>query len=86
MNTPTIQTVTKVETFGDARKLVLETILDLKRGTISVDRGMAIAANMKVLNDNIQAEINATKVTMLAIEKGYDFGKVVKMGQKLIGE
>ena len=77
--------VTEIKTFGDARRLVLETIVDLKQGTLSIDKGMAIAANMKVLNDNIQTEINATKVAIIAKKEGYDFGTIVKMGTKLIG-
>ncbi len=74
-----------IETFGDARRMILETIVELRDGKMDISRGMAIAANMKVLNDNIQVEINAAKVHMQAVEKGYEFGRLVPMGQKLIG-
>jgi len=47
---------------------------------------MAIAASMKVLNDNIQCEINAAKLCLIADDRGHNFGKIVKMGQQLIGE
>jgi hypothetical protein len=69
---------------GDARRVILETILDLRSGNMSAATGMAIAANMKVLNDSIQTEINYTKTAMLAQERGHDFGRIVPMGQRLI--
>lgn len=76
--------ITKIDSFGDSRRFILETMIALRDGEIDVSRGMAIAANMKVLNDNIQCEINATKLAILAQDKGHEFGKVVKMGTKLI--
>lgn len=77
--------VTEVRTFGDARMLILQTIMQIRDGGLDVSQGMAIAANMKVLNDNIQCEINAAKVCLLAEERGHNFGRIVGMGQKLIG-
>lgn len=77
--------VTAVRSFGDARRLILQTIVQLRDGTIDVSQGMAIAANMKVLNDNLQCEINAAKVCLLAEERGKNFGRVVPMGTRMIG-
>lgn len=77
--------IDKIENFGDARRLILQTMIQLRDGTIDVNRGMAIAASMKVLNENIQCEINAAKVSMIAQDKGHDFGRIVNMGQRLIG-
>jgi hypothetical protein len=73
-------------TFGNSRKIILDTIIALKRGELDVSRGMAIAANMKVLNDNIQIEINAAKLSLRASESGRDFGEVVKLGRRLLIE
>ena len=78
--------ISEVNTFGDARRLILQTMLKLRDGEIPVSQGMAIAANMKVLNDNIQCEINAAKLCLVAEERGHNFGRIVKMGQRLIGE
>ena len=78
------RTNNEINTFGEARKLILETISAIKNDTIPVNRAMAIAANMKVLNDNVQCEINAAKVTLLANERGHDFGKIVSMGKNVI--
>jgi hypothetical protein len=76
--------INQIATFGDARRMILDTIVALKNGEMDVNRGMAIAASMKVLNDSIQVEINAAKMVLLAEERGHNFGKMVGMGQKLI--
>lgn len=72
-------------TFGDVRRMILDTIVQLRDERMDVSRGMAIAANMKVLNDNIQAEINAAKLAMVTEGRAHSFGRVVGMGQRLIG-
>lgn len=77
--------ITEVNNFGDARQLILQTIMQIRDGGLNVSQGMAIAANMKVLNDNIQCEINATKLMLLAEERGHNFGRVRQMGLKVIG-
>lgn len=77
--------ITEVRSFGDARQLIIQTIMQIRDGGLDVNQGLAIAANMKTLNDNIQCEINAAKLCLLAEEKGHNFGKVVKMGTRLIG-
>lgn len=74
-----------VITTGDSRRLILETILALKNGDMPATTGLAIAANMKVLNDSVQIEINAAKMAILAQERGHNFGQVVGMGQRLLG-
>jgi len=79
------ENVTRVETFGDVRQLILQTILQVRDGHMDVSRGMAIAANMKVLNDNIQCEINAAKLALLTEGKLHQFGRVVQMGRRAIG-
>lgn len=75
----------QLATFGDARRMILDTIQSLKAGNMDVSRGMAIAANFKVLNDNVQVEINAAKMALLTEGKAHQFGRVVGMGQRLIG-
>lgn len=77
--------INQLATFGDQRRMILDTIMELKNGSMDVGRGMAIAANMKVLNDSVQTEINAVKMSIQARKEGHDFGQVVGMGQKLLG-
>jgi len=77
--------INQLVTFGDQRRMILDTIMELKNGNMEVSRGMAIAANMKVLNDSVQVEINTAKMSMAARQAGHDFGSIVNMGRKLIG-
>jgi hypothetical protein len=72
-------------TFGDARRIIIDTIMQLRNGTMNATTGMAIAANMKVLNDNVQTEINAAKLALATEGRAHNFGQVVSMGQRLIG-
>ena len=77
--------INRIATFGDARRMILDTIVELRNGTMETGRGMAIAANMKVLNDNIQVEINQAKMVIQAQQAGHNFGRMVGMGQKVLG-
>jgi hypothetical protein len=79
-----MQLIKDINSFGDARKFIVQTMIQLRDHEIEVNRGMAIAANMKVLNDSFQAEINAAKLSIIAHEKGHDFGKIARMGTRLI--
>lgn len=76
--------INQIATTGDARRMILDTITELRNGTMDIGRGMAIAANMKVLNDSIQVEINAAKMVIQAQQAGHDFGRMAGMGQKMI--
>ena len=76
---------TQLMTFGDARRIIIDPILQLRNGSMNASQGMAIAANMKVLNDNVQTEINAAKLALATEGRAHSFGKVVGMGQRLIG-
>lgn len=76
---------TQIATFGDARRIILDTIVQLKAGNMAAATGMAIAANMKVLNDSVQTEINAAKIALQTEGKAHNFGRLVPMGQRLIG-
>ncbi len=72
-------------TFGDVRRMIIQTIVELRDGKMPASTGMAIAANMKVLNDNVQTEINAAKLALQTEGRAHQFGRVVRMGQQLIG-
>ena len=75
----------QLATFGDVRRMILDTIVSLRDEKMDVSRGMAIAANFKVLNDNVQVEINAAKMVVAAEDKVHNFGRLVGMGQRYIG-
>lgn len=77
--------VNQLMTFGDVRRMIVDTIVQLREEKMPASTGMAIAANMKVLNDNIQVEINAAKLALQTEGRAHNFGRVVGMGQRLIG-
>lgn len=77
--------INRIATFGDARRMILDTIMELRRGDMDINRGMAIAANMKVLNDSVQVEINAAKMALATEGRAHEFGRVVGLGQRLLG-
>lgn len=74
-----------VRTFGDIRRILVQTLVNLQNKEIDVSRAMAIAATVKVLNDNVQVEINAAKLAIATEGKAHSFGRVVGMGRRLIG-
>ena len=75
----------QLTTFGDVRRMILDTIVALRDDKMDVARRMTIAANFKVLNDNVQVEINAAKMALSTESKAHNFGRVVGMGQRYIG-
>lgn len=75
----------QLTTFGDVRRMILDTIIQLRDKDMDVNRGMAIAANFKVLNDNVQVEINAAKMAHTTNGEAHNFGRMVGMGQRYIG-
>lgn len=81
MTLPTHQ----ITSFGDARRMLLETIAAVRDGSLDTSKGVAIATLMKEVNSNIQVEINQAKMVIAAQAAGHDFGRIVGMGQKVIG-
>ncbi len=80
-----VSAVSAGATTGDARRMILETIAALKTGAMDPTVGMAIAANMKVINDSMFAEIAAAKIAIATQNQGGEFGRVVEMGRKQLG-
>lgn len=75
----------QITSFGDARRMLLETIQSVRDGSLETGKGMTVAALMKEVNSNIQVEINQAKMVIAAQKEGHDFGRIVGMGQKVIG-
>lgn len=70
--------------FGDVRRTIVEVLQDIRDGKLSTEQAKAFAQNVSVLNTNIQTEINYVKVSLLAKEKGHDFGRIARMGKTII--
>lgn len=79
-------TGTRIETFADVRRSVLDTIAELRSGHMDVSRGMAIAANVKVLNDNVLAEVAAAKLSLATEGKLHNFGQIVRLGRRVMAD
>ncbi|MEN9316064.1 MAG: hypothetical protein RIS35_2457 [Pseudomonadota bacterium] len=75
-----------IATTGDARRMILETIADIRAGKMDAQTGLSIAANMKVLNDSIFAEVAVAKMQVQAKTAGHNFGQVSEMGRRLIAQ
>lgn len=61
-------------TTGNVRAMVMQTLLDLRAGRMDSQMGMAFAANVKVLNDNMLAEVAMAKMELTAKNTGNAFG------------
>lgn len=77
--------VNQIATFGDARRMMLDVAAGVVNGEVEVGRAAAFAAVMKEVNGSIQAEINHAKMIITAQKEGHNFGRMVGMGQKVIG-
>lgn len=73
-------------TFGQIRDRLAQTIDALYEEKMTPERGLAIAANAKVLNDNVLAEIKANDVARRTSNELHRFGRVIGMGRRKIGD
>lgn len=73
------------QTDGDVRRLILETIMGIRDGSLDVSQGTAIAANFKELNNCIGNSINTAKLSLQMEERGRKFVDALHMGQQEIG-
>jgi hypothetical protein len=76
---------TRIMTFGDVRRSILNDIAAVRNKTMTVAEAGAVGALYKELHTNIQVEINAAKMALATEGKAHAFGKLVGMGQRLIG-
>lgn len=75
----------QIMTFGDTRRIIIDTVLQVRSGTMSASQGTAVAGLMDALVKNVQVEINAAKMALATEGKAHNFGRIVGMGQRLIG-
>ena len=78
--------IQEVTSFGDVRRLIIETIIGIREGSLGPMQGAAMAANFKELNNNINAEINAAKMAVITEGKAHEFGKVMRLGTQYIAD
>lgn len=73
-----------IRTSGDVRRLLAQTMVEIKNGNLSTDKGLAIAALSKELTASMQVEINVVKVHLAAGESGKKMGQLTQLGRMVI--
>ena len=73
-----------IRTAGDVRRTLAQTMVDVRTGDISVDKGMCVAALAKEITASIQSEVNVAKVQAAMLEEGRDMGKMTHLGKMII--
>ena len=73
-----------IRTSGDVRRTLAQTMVDIRAGELSVDKGMAIAALAKEITASIQAEVNVAKVQSAMLKEGRNMGDLTRLGKMVI--
>ena len=73
-------------TSGDIRRLLADTMVQIKNGTLPVERGLAVAALSKEITSSMQAEVNVAKVRVAMLVAGKSMGEITTMGRLVIGD
>lgn len=75
-----------IRTAGDVRRTLAQTMVDVRTGDISVDKGMCVAALAKEITSSIQAEVNVAKVKASMLSEGRNIGNLTSIGGLIIEE
>ena len=73
-----------IRTSGDVRRLLAQTMSDIRSGDISVDKANAIAALSKELTASLPAEVNVAKVRIQTMDSGKALGELTHLGKMII--
>jgi hypothetical protein len=75
-----------IRTSGDVRRMIAESMQEIRSGKMDTGRGQAIAALAKELTASMQAEVNVAKINMQLLKEGVTVNKIATMGRLLIGD
>lgn len=75
-----------IRTSGDIRRLIAESMQEVRAGRMDTGKAQAIAALAKELTASMQAEVNVAKVNMQLREQGMSLANISHMGKMLIGD
>lgn len=75
----------QVNTQGDLRRIVGNSLLALARKEISATDVEAMAKGLDSISNSLNAEVKVAKTSIDLRERGADLGKVVHLGQLIIG-
>jgi hypothetical protein len=73
-----------IRTAGDVRRTLAQTMVDVRTGDLSVDKGMCVAALAKEITHSIQSEVNAAKVQAAMLAEGRNMGNLTQLGKLVI--
>ena len=73
-----------IRTAGDIRRTLAQTMIDVRTGDISTDKGMCVAALSKEITASLQVEVNVAKIRIQLGESGADLGKLTSLGRLII--
>lgn len=75
----------QVATGGDLRRIVANSLLALARKEVSATDVEAMAKGLDAISNSLNAEVKVARTCIELREKGADLGKVVHLGNMLIG-
>lgn len=75
-----------IQSSGDIRRFLAQTMVDIRTGAVSVDKGLAIAAMSKEITASLQAEVNVAKVRVSMLQAGKNMGELTRLGRLVIGD
>ncbi|MGZ8220027.1 MAG: hypothetical protein ACXWT0_00115 [Methylobacter sp.] len=78
--------ITVPENFGEIRQLILQSIVDMRNKDITQGEAQTTFMGIKVLNDNINSEINVAKLAIQTQNSAHKFGRVVRLGKQTVGD
>ena len=73
-----------IRTAGDIRRTLAQTMIDVRTGDMSTDKGMCIAALSKEITASLQVEVNVAKIRIQLGESGAELGKLTSLGRLII--
>lgn len=77
--------MTQVSTLGDVRRIIGQSLLALARKEISAADVTAMAKAVDSIANSLNAEISLARTSHDLRQSGADLGKIVHVGQTLIG-
>lgn len=75
-----------ITTSGDIRRLIAQTMVDVKNGNLPVERGLCVAALAKEITGSLQAEVNVAKVRVSMLATGKSMGELTNLGKMIISD
>lgn len=76
----------QVSTLGDVRRIIGQSLLALARKEISAADVTAMAKGVDSISNSLNAEISLARTAHELRQTGADLGKIVHVGQTLIGQ